>query len=108
MILVTGGLGMIGAHTARALADTGHDVVVTPHRSADVPAFLAGRVAGGAPAPGRASGHHGVRWVDESLLLTLTPAVTGILVRRGASFAAAEDAVQDARSSCTSRAPIPP
>ena len=28
-ILVTGGLGMIGAHTARALADLGHDVVVT-------------------------------------------------------------------------------
>ena len=34
--------------------------------------------------------------VDEALLRTLTPAVTGILVRRGADFAAAEDAVQDA------------
>src|SRR3954454_7654481 len=34
--------------------------------------------------------------VDESLLRTLTPAVIGILVRRGADFAAAEDAVQDA------------
>ena len=34
--------------------------------------------------------------MDESLLRTLTPAVTGILVRRGAGFAAAEDAVQDA------------
>jgi RNA polymerase sigma factor (sigma-70 family) len=34
--------------------------------------------------------------VDESLLRTLTPTVTGILVRRGADFAAAEDAVQDA------------
>lgn len=45
MILVTGGLGMIGAHTARALADEGEEVVVTSHRRAEVPAFLAGRVA---------------------------------------------------------------
>ncbi|WP_052336595.1 RNA polymerase sigma factor [Nocardioides alkalitolerans] len=34
--------------------------------------------------------------VDEHLLRTLTPRVTSILVRRGADFAAAEDAVQDA------------
>ncbi len=34
--------------------------------------------------------------VDETLLRTLTPTVIGILVRRGAHFAAAEDAVQDA------------
>jgi hypothetical protein len=34
--------------------------------------------------------------VDTALLRTLTPAVIGILVRRGAGFAAAEDAVQDA------------
>jgi nucleoside-diphosphate-sugar epimerase len=44
MILVTGGLGMIGAHTARALVDGGEDVVVTSHRRTEVPAFLAGRV----------------------------------------------------------------
>ena len=44
MILVTGGLGMIGAHTARALADLGHRVVVTAHNRAEVPSFLAGRV----------------------------------------------------------------
>ena len=44
MILVTGGLGMIGAHTARALVDLGHDVVVTTHRRNEVPSFLAGRV----------------------------------------------------------------
>ena len=44
MILVTGGLGMIGAHTARALADLGHEVVVTAHRRTEVPSFLAGRV----------------------------------------------------------------
>jgi nucleoside-diphosphate-sugar epimerase len=44
MILVTGGLGMIGAHTARALADLGHDVVVTTHHRTEVPSFLAGRV----------------------------------------------------------------
>jgi RNA polymerase sigma factor (sigma-70 family) len=34
--------------------------------------------------------------VDEALLRNLTPVVIGILVRRGADFAAAEDAVQDA------------
>ncbi|VXB42828.1 RNA polymerase sigma factor [Nocardioides sp. AX2bis] len=34
--------------------------------------------------------------VDETLLRTLVPRVTGVLVRRGADFAAAEDAVQDA------------
>ncbi len=34
--------------------------------------------------------------MDEALLRTLTPAVIGILVRRGVDFAAAEDAVQDA------------
>jgi nucleoside-diphosphate-sugar epimerase len=44
MILVTGGLGMIGAQTARALVDLGHEVVVTAHRRAEVPSFLAGRV----------------------------------------------------------------
>ncbi len=44
MILVTGGLGMIGAHTARALTDIGQEVVVTTHRRTEVPSFLAGRV----------------------------------------------------------------
>jgi RNA polymerase sigma factor (sigma-70 family) len=34
--------------------------------------------------------------MDEQLLRSLTPGVLGILVRRGADFAAAEDAVQDA------------
>ncbi|MET9276225.1 NAD(P)-dependent oxidoreductase [Kribbella sp. NPDC003557] len=45
MILVTGGLGMIGAHTARALLDLGQDVVVTSHRRGAVPSFLDGKVA---------------------------------------------------------------
>jgi nucleoside-diphosphate-sugar epimerase len=45
MILVTGGLGMIGAHTAGALVDLGHEVVVTAHLRTEVPSFLAGRVA---------------------------------------------------------------
>jgi nucleoside-diphosphate-sugar epimerase len=44
MILVTGGLGMIGTHTASALVDLGHEVVVTAHRRTEVPSFLAGRV----------------------------------------------------------------
>jgi nucleoside-diphosphate-sugar epimerase len=43
--LVTGGLGMIGAHAARALTDLGHDVVVTAHQRTEVPSFLKGRVA---------------------------------------------------------------
>ncbi len=34
--------------------------------------------------------------MNEILLRELIPAVTGVLVRRGADFAAAEDAVQDA------------
>ena len=34
--------------------------------------------------------------MDEALLRSLTPSVLGVLVRRGADFAAAEDAVQDA------------
>ena len=37
MILVTGGLGMIGAHTARALVELGQDVVVTANRRNEVP-----------------------------------------------------------------------
>jgi len=35
---------MIGAHTARALVDLGHEVVVTTHRRTEVPSFLAGRI----------------------------------------------------------------
>lgn len=34
--------------------------------------------------------------MDETLIRSLTPSVLGVLVRRGANFAAAEDAVQDA------------
>lgn len=44
MILITGGLGMIGAHTARALVDLGKDVVVTAHHRNKVPEFLAEQV----------------------------------------------------------------
>jgi nucleoside-diphosphate-sugar epimerase len=44
MILATGGLGMICAHTAHALVDLGHEVVVTSHRRTEVASFLAGRV----------------------------------------------------------------
>ncbi len=42
MILVTGGLGSIGSHTARALLDLGEPVVLTAHRSTELPEFLAG------------------------------------------------------------------
>ena len=44
-ILVTGGSGSIGAHTALALADLGEEVLVTRHRRAAPPSFLEGRVA---------------------------------------------------------------
>jgi UDP-glucose 4-epimerase len=44
MILVTGGLGFIGAYTARALLDLGADVVVTQYRVARNPAILAGEL----------------------------------------------------------------
>jgi nucleoside-diphosphate-sugar epimerase len=44
MMLVTGGLGTIGAQTARALLDLGQEVVVTQRRNTEVPSFLADRV----------------------------------------------------------------
>ena len=40
MILITGGLGFIGLHTARAFLDAGESVVLTRYRSARVPDFL--------------------------------------------------------------------
>jgi nucleoside-diphosphate-sugar epimerase len=40
-ILITGGLGSIGSHTARALLDLGASVVLTAHRSTRLPEFLA-------------------------------------------------------------------
>jgi nucleoside-diphosphate-sugar epimerase len=50
MILITGGLGSIGSHTARALLDMGESVVLTAHRSTQLPEYLAdepgGRVVG--------------------------------------------------------------
>src|SRR3954470_20259616 len=49
VILVIGGLGSIGSHTARALLDLGESVVLTAHRSTRLPEYLAdepgGRVA---------------------------------------------------------------
>src|ERR671936_2086763 len=41
MILVTGGLGSIRSHTARALLDLGESVVLTAHRSTQLPEYLA-------------------------------------------------------------------
>lgn len=40
MILITGGLGFIGLHSARAFLDAGESVVLTRYRSAWVPDFL--------------------------------------------------------------------
>jgi UDP-glucose 4-epimerase len=41
MILVTGGLGFIGSHTARALVDMGEDCVLVQRRTTEVPPILA-------------------------------------------------------------------
>jgi UDP-glucose 4-epimerase len=46
MILVTGGLGSIGSHTARALLELGESVVLTAHRSTELPEYLAVEPAG--------------------------------------------------------------
>jgi UDP-glucose 4-epimerase len=46
MILITGGLGSIGSHTARALLDLGESVVLTAHRSARLPEYLAAEASG--------------------------------------------------------------
>src|SRR4051794_21832628 len=55
------------------------------------------RVARGAPVPRRVAQDHRVPApLNEVALRSLTPQVLAILVRRGADFAAAEDAVQDA------------
>jgi len=46
MLLITGGLGSIGSHTARALLDLGESVVLTAHRSTRLPEFLADEAGG--------------------------------------------------------------
>jgi UDP-glucose 4-epimerase len=46
MILITGGLGSIGSHTARALLDLGESVVLTAHRSTQLPEYLANAAGG--------------------------------------------------------------
>jgi UDP-glucose 4-epimerase len=40
MILITGGLGFLGSHTARALLDRGEACLLTRRRSADLPSYL--------------------------------------------------------------------
>ena len=44
MILITGGLGMIGMHTARHLLDMGEEVVLTQYRVSRQPDFLAAEI----------------------------------------------------------------
>jgi UDP-glucose 4-epimerase len=46
MILITGGLGSIGSHTARAVLDLGESVVLSAHRSTQLPEYLAGEPGG--------------------------------------------------------------
>src|SRR5262249_58938966 len=52
-------------------------------------------MAGGPSLPGRACHRHRVM-LDEVALRELVPTVLSVLVRRGADFATAEDAVQEA------------
>ncbi|MFD0696549.1 NAD-dependent epimerase/dehydratase family protein [Paenibacillus sp. GCM10027628] len=40
MILITGGLGFIGIHTARALLDLGETCVLTQYRTSEIPNFV--------------------------------------------------------------------
>ena len=44
MILITGGLGFIGLHTARSLIDMGEQVVLTQYRVAREPDFIKGEI----------------------------------------------------------------
>ncbi|MBO0693942.1 MAG: NAD(P)-dependent oxidoreductase [Acidimicrobiaceae bacterium] len=44
MILVTGGLGFIGLHTAQALLDRGEECVLTQYRVARQPGFIQGEI----------------------------------------------------------------
>jgi UDP-glucose 4-epimerase len=46
VILITGGLGSIGSHTARALLDLGESVVLTARRSTQLPEYLADEPGG--------------------------------------------------------------
>jgi len=45
-ILITGGTGFIGLHTARALLDAGHEVVATQFRVRRDPAFISNELGG--------------------------------------------------------------
>lgn len=47
MILITGGLGFVGVHTAAALLSAGEKVVLTRHRFGRIPEFLADRIDSG-------------------------------------------------------------
>ena len=40
MILITGGMGFIGLHTARAMLDAGEDVVITYYQTWREPDFI--------------------------------------------------------------------
>ncbi len=40
MILITGGLGFIGLHTARAFLENGEDVILTQYQTVRIPTFL--------------------------------------------------------------------
>lgn len=47
MILITGGMGFIGLHTANSLLALGHEVLITKYRTARMPSFLEQAVGNG-------------------------------------------------------------
>lgn len=90
MILVTGGLGFIGTHTARALLDAGADCVPAQRREPDPGPLLAGGF-GGRVHPERVD----VADLDGLLAIGERHRVTGIVHLAGAYFG---DPLADART----------
>src|SRR4051794_16869166 len=101
--------GPAAGHRRAVRGDEGPDRRLADHRRGDLRASdrggrrVLGRAGPGRPADLRVAGGTSLlrlpahrRGVNETLLRELIPAVTGVLVRRGADFARAEDAVQDA------------
>lgn len=84
MILVTGGMGFIGLHTARHLAEAGHEVLITRYRQIRRPSFLSEPLDGGQVKVAamdvadpysvfEVAAHHGI----DSVIHLAVPPITG-------------------------------